>query len=238
MRFFKGVYKKKIKPIPQYRNLNMGLIKQYSMIIPKDEIEKWKLMGWVEDKSFRDFDYCPDTHETVILSRPKTLLDIEIEKLKGKQILDYSTHLGSYGMGGPGFFGVLINNDEELEYIVYAVWASDQYIMMDNRVIGCHINFNSSYHPWISRWTGEDEDNQWDDLTDLLIGSTISGVFLSETQFVIEIMCKGQNHTIIFYKYNEELPPHGNGDARKPAFADGPIGNYIVFCNKNALLHV
>jgi len=163
---------------------------------------------------------------------------IEVENLIGKQILDYSTCLGFYGMGGPGFFGLLIENDGLLEYIVYAIWASDQYIMMDDRVIGCHINYNSSYHPWISHWAGESEENQWDELTDKLIGSFISGVLLSETQFVIKTMSNEQNHTLIIYKYNEDLPPHGSGEARKPAFIDGPIGKYIVFCNQNALLHV
>lgn len=238
MRIFRGFFKKKIIQKHPYHQLNIGIIKEYSMIIPREELLEWTSKGWIEDKFFRDFQYYPKTEETIILNKPNTLLDIEIQNLIGMQILDYSTCLGSYGMGGPGFFGLLIERDGILEYIVYAVWASDQYIMMDDRVIGCHIKYNSSYNPWISRWAGESEENQWDELTDTLKGSTIIEVSLSETQFVIKIMSNDQSHTLIFYKYNDDLPPHGNGEARKPSFDEGPIGKYIVLCNKNALLHV
>ncbi|OWR32319.1 hypothetical protein CDO73_01545 [Saccharibacillus sp. O23] len=238
MKVRKGILRTPIKLNLPYRNLNLGLIKEYSMIVPKAELCKWKQAGWAEDRLFTDFNYYPDPEETLILNRPQTLLELDIQTLKGKQILGYSTHLGTYGMGGPGFFGLLIDRDGEPEYLVYAVWSSDQYTMMDHRVIGCHIRHNATHRPWISRWTGESEENQWDELTDRLIGSTISEVSLSEARFDIEIMNKGQTHKLTFYRYSEELPPQGNGEPRKPAFTEGTIGSYIVFCHRNALLHV
>jgi len=238
MKFFRGVLKKKIKNEHPYYKLDMGLIKEYSMIIPKAELLEWTTKGWLEDKHFRDFNYYPAADQTIILGKPTTILDIKLEKLIGKQIIGSSSYLGSYGMGGPGFFGILIERNGMEEYLTYAVWASGQYIMMDDRVFECHLKYNNSYRPWISKWAGESEENQWDELSHILNGSIITGILLNETELKIEILSNEVNHNITFYTYKDTLPPLGNGEARKPAFTEGTIGKYIVFCNKNAVLHV
>ena len=36
-------------------------------------------------------------------------------------------------------------------------------------------------HPWISQWTGESEENQWEDLSFVLNGSVITRVLLTHT---------------------------------------------------------
>lgn len=216
----------------------MSLIKEYSMIVPEDELAEWTNKGWVEDKSFTDFEYYAEAGETMLLGTPAALLDIEPDSLIGKTILGFTTHLGSYGMGGPGFFGLLMERDGAREYLVYAVWASGQYITIDDRVIECHINYNEAYHPWISQWAGESEENQWDNLSGILKGSVITGVSLTENELRIEITSNAAAHLITFHKYKDTLPPHGNGEPRKPAFAEGVIGESIVFCHENAVLHV
>lgn len=216
----------------------MSLIKEYSMIVPEEELAEWTNKGWVEDKSFTDFHYYAEAGETMLLGTPETLLDIELDSLIGKTILDFSSHLGSYGMGGPGFFGLLMERDGAREYLVYAVWASGQYMTIDNRVIECHINYNEAYHPWISQWPGENDENQWDDLSGILKGSVITGVLLTEDEFRIGITSNAADHSIIFHRYKDTLPPHGNGEPRKPAFEEGVIGTFIVFSQENAVLHV
>ncbi|WP_379163188.1 hypothetical protein [Paenibacillus sp. sgz5001063] len=216
----------------------MSLIKEYLMIVPEEELAEWTNKGWVEDKSFTDFEYYAEAGETVLLGKPATLLDIEPDSLVGKTILDFSSHLGSYGMGGPGFFGLLMERDGAREYLVYTVWASGEYITIDDRVIECHINYNEAYHPWISQWAGESEKNQWDDLSGILKGSVITGVSLTEDELRIEITSNAAAHSITFNKYKDTLPPHGNGEPRKPAFAEGVIGTSIVFCHEYAVLHV
>lgn len=216
----------------------MSLIKEYSMIVPEEELVEWTNKGWVEDKSFTDFEYYAEAGETMLLGTPATLLDIEPDSLVGKTILDFSSHLGSYGMGGPGFFGLLMERDGAREYLVYAVWASGEYITIDDRVIECHINYNEAYHPWISQWAGESEENRWDDLSGILKGSVITGVSLTEDELRIEITSNTAAHSITFHKYKDTLPPHGNGEPRKPAFAEGVIGTSIVFCHEYAVLHV
>ncbi|WP_141692368.1 hypothetical protein [Paenibacillus pectinilyticus] len=214
----------------------MGLIKEYSMIIRRSELKQWVSIGWAEDMFYRDFNYAPVKDEAIILGKPVTLADIEIAKLIGTRITNYCNYLGTYGMGGPGFFGLLIDRDGVKEYLTYAVWASGQYIMMDDRVFECHLTYNLQFQPWISQWS--DEKDQWDDLSEILKESIIVGVDLTDSQLNIEIVSKEVKHIISFYKFNKELPPHGNGEARKHAFEEGNISNYIVFCNADAVLHV
>ncbi|MEO3947892.1 hypothetical protein [Gorillibacterium sp. CAU 1737] len=223
-----------------FRQLNMGLVKQYSMIVPKGGAAEWTATGWKEDHSFKEFRYEPKENEVLLLNRPVTLLDIEMESLVGRRIVNFSTQLGSYGTGGPSFFGLLLDRAEGYEYLVYTIWASEQHLTMDDRVVGCHIRYNADYHPWASRWAGESDENQWDDLSGVINGSTITGVHLSEEQFVIELESNENQHTMTFHRMSDLLSPQGNGQPRKPAFAEdqGPIGKYLMFCRENAVLHV
>ncbi|MDQ8739090.1 hypothetical protein [Paenibacillus sp. LHD-38] len=161
-----------------------------------------------------------------------------MDTLIGLKIINFCDCLGTYGMGGPGFFGLLIERENMKEYLTYAVWASSEYIAIDNRVLECHINYNALHRPWKSQWPGESEENQWDELSEILNGSTIIGVDLTDSQLTIEILSKEAKHILNFYKYNKKLPPHGNGEARIQAFNEGNLGSYIVFCNEDAVLHV
>lgn len=221
-----------------YYELNMGLIKTYSKIIPKADLEKWKNEGWIEDSSFSDFHYAPGKSETVVLGKPQTLSEAGTSDLVGKEILGFMTHLGSYGMGGPGFFGLKMERSGSIDYLTYAVWASGEYIMMDNRVLECHLRYNDTYRPWISSWAGEGDEQQWDELTDVVVGSMITHVSLSHTVFVLHLAKDEQNHRMVFYRNHDALPPLGSGTPRDNAFTEGTIGEYLVFNREHAVLHV
>lgn len=66
-------------------------------------------------------------------------------------------------------------------------------------------------HLWISQWTGESEENQWDD----------------------SFLCFKWKRYRGSFTY-----AHGNGEPRKPAFAERVIGTSIVFSQEYAVLHV
>ncbi|MNI08567.1 hypothetical protein D3C73_616090 [compost metagenome] len=230
--------KRENKELALLHQLDMGLIKQYSMIIPAQELEQWTAKGWHEDQSFTDFHYSAEEGEAMLLSRPRQLKEIEADGLLNSRIVDLSSNLGTYGMGGPGFFGLQLELDGREQYLVYAVWASGQYIMMDGRVIECYLNYNKSHRPWMSRWAGEPEEQQWDELSEVLKRSVITGITLSDAELSLDLASGDGRHQLVFYRYHESLPPMGGGGPRKEAFEQGVIGDYIVFSEVNAVLHV
>lgn len=219
--------------------LKMGLIEKYSMIIPAAEKEAWEAKGWTEESTFRDFHYEAEAGEAMMTARPQTMTEIDTDALLGSRVTGFSTHLGTYGMGGPGFFGLLLEKDGVRQYLVYAVWASGQYILLDGRVIECHLNYNKSHRPWISSWAGEPDEEQWDELTTKVTESLVTAVHLTGEELQLELTQEaGRRCQFVFHRYHPDLPPQGNGGPRKPAFEDGVIGDYIVLSEEDAVLHV
>lgn len=241
MRFINRFFSKK-KGRLAYKSLSMGLIRHYSLIIPSKDLQLWLKQGWVEAPGFYDFHYAPRVGETVIIKRPKTLSETGYSSIVGKIITDFWDSCGSYGMGGPGFFGLVLKDKIATEtkqfdenVLVFAAWGAKQYTLIDRRVVGCHPGYYDDFHPWFSFWSDEDIPN-WDDLTPVLVGSRIGGVELSDDHCTIEIKKDDARHVIEFLKNDPALPPMGNGEARKDAFSSGVIGNYLVFQHEQGVL--
>ncbi|WP_405106512.1 hypothetical protein MHH28_24940 [Paenibacillus sp. FSL K6-1217] len=218
--------------------LKMGLIEKYSMIVPAAQREAWESKGWIEESTFRDFHYEAEEGEAMMTARPQTMKEVDTDSLMGSRVAGFHRHLGTYGMGGPGFFGLLLEKEGRRQYLVYAVWASGQYILLDGRVIECHLNYNRSHRPWVSSWAGEPEEEQWDELTAAVTGSLITAVHLADEALQLELTREGVRRQLVFYRYHEDLPPMGSGQPRKPAFEDGVIGDYLVLSEEHAVLHV
>lgn len=125
-----------------------------------------------------------------------------------------------------------------VEYLTYAVWASGQYITMDGRVLECHLRYNDTHRPWISNWAGEGDEQQWDELTDVVVGSTITHASLSDSVLVLHLAKDEQNHRMIFYRNHDALLPLGNSTLSKDAFTEEAIGEYLVFNREHAVLYV
>ncbi len=241
-KLWKKLKRRFAKPHP-YENLQMGLIKQYSLMIPKEQLGGWLERGWIEVPGFRHFHSAPRPNETFILGKPLTLLERGEKTLLGGRIVGYSTWYGTYGMGGPGFLGFEIEGEqkskeqEENEVLVYAVWYAGAYTLIDNRVVECHPRYYRDYHPWVSQFVDKDVPN-WDDLTPALLGSRIVKIELHDSKFLLEATKGEKVHQIEFLKNDARLPPLGGGGPRKDAFKSGVIGQYLVFQNKNAVLHI
>lgn len=218
--------------------MKKGLIEKYSMIIPIAEREVWESKGWAEENTFRDFNYEAEEGEAMMTMIPQTVKEIGEDYLLGSRVAGFSTHLGTYGMGGPGFFGLLLEKGAIRQYIVYAVWASGQYILLDGRVIECHLSYNQSHRPWLSNWVGESEEEQWDELTNNIMGSLVTAVRLTDDELELELTQESLRSRFVFHKYHPDLPPQGNGEPRKPAFEEGVIGDFIVVSEEYAVLHV
>jgi len=87
---------------------------------------------------------------------------VSSDKVLGKNITEISLNVGTYGMGGPGFFGINL----EGEWLIISIWGASGWITVDDRLIS-----NMSYtwpfgkKPWITPSS--------DNLSELIIGETI-----------------------------------------------------------------
>lgn len=58
-------------------------------------------------------------------------------KLQGRKVLETSHHLGSYGMGGPGFFGMKLagRSGGKDSWLVLTLWGADDWLTLDDAPI-------------------------------------------------------------------------------------------------------
>lgn len=219
---------------------NHAGIAEYSMIIDRSELVYWEEKGWVE-KEFKRlegrekqtaqmFSDYPEDYETVIVSRPVSLKEYDCGQLIGRRIWGYSTNLGDYGMGGPGFFGLLLDNEE---YLTYAVWGAGWYVLVDGRAVECNYELYHKYMPLYSNFGGRDS---WDLLSKIINGSSIIDYQTEDHQLTLTLKKKKDVHTLQFVR-NSPLIPRKAGKFPN-AYKQGVISDYIVFQHKNATLYV
>ncbi|MDM1298327.1 hypothetical protein HXZ94_07405 [Empedobacter falsenii] len=119
----------------EFINLPISEIEQYSMIVPLTDLEVWKQKGWKtyqeiglpegdEDAWMLYGEFNKET-DILIFNKPESISEVNPARLIGRKITTIKDHVGTYGMGGPGYFGILLDDDE---YLVYAVWFADRYV--------------------------------------------------------------------------------------------------------------
>jgi hypothetical protein len=211
--------------------LNMGLVEANFVCIHKSEKAIWLGRGFEEQRDFPIFLGELNDDETVMLGIPRTISDFGASNFEGAKVLKISTSLGTYGMGGPGFFGLLCGTKQGHFWLTFTVWGSGQYVMMDKRVIECHSAYSEQYSPWRNK--GDDE------LNFIFAESVITNINLSAEECKINLtFIDGTNHEMIMYKYNKNLPPMGNGKPRKPAFEEGTLLDYLLVTYEYTVLQV
>ena len=223
-----------------YLNLKIGVIEQYSMIVKKQDLEKWKQLGWLtyteiglpkgdekEDMLYGEFN---KRTETLIFNKPILLIEKIKSEIVGRKILEVTTSLGTYGMGGAGFFGLLLDNSE---FLTYAVWGAGDYVLINDRVVECYSNLYHKTKPWISNYGG---DETWDYLTEILVGSTIKDYSFSNDIFTLVASSEKEMFKIEFVKNDIRLPRKVG--MKRNAFKKGQISDYILFQHQDGTLIV
>jgi hypothetical protein len=104
--------------------------------------------------------------------RPQTLGEAGFERIVGRKVTAWSASLGSYGMGGPGFFGLKLAAKGEYpdEWLVLRVWGAGCWLLLDGQWIEAHPNQYQVQEPLYSNF-GPGED--WDRVTDKVVGTTL-----------------------------------------------------------------
>lgn len=81
-------------------------------------------------------------YEMVALTAGK----VTAEALQGRQVKALSCNLGSYGMGGYGFFGMLLDE----EWLIVPIHAAATWIELDGRLLEGSIGSEGHPKPWIT----------------------------------------------------------------------------------------
>lgn len=98
------------------------------------------------------------------------------EGVIGRRIDELSTHVGTYGMGGPGFFGLRLG----AEWLVIALWGAADWILVEGRLItDSFYDTNRRPKPWIT--------NDEDDLSEQIVGQAIASIEIKRHSLMISL---------------------------------------------------
>lgn len=98
------------------------------------------------------------------------------ELIVGRTVGEVCTCVGTYGMGGPGFFGLRLGH----EWLVIAIWGAASWIQVDGRIVqDVYWQRNGMPRPWMT--------DQGDELTELLVGQPITSFVVAKHSLTVGI---------------------------------------------------
>jgi hypothetical protein len=139
---------------------------------------------------------------------PKTLRELGLERILERQVIEWSPGLGSYGMGGPGFFGLKMAATGQYpeEWLVLRLWAADNWLLLDGQWMAAHPNQYEIQRPLYSNFAGEE---CWDHVTERLVGATITRADIEENSSRIELCKEGKAQVLEIPEDTSRLPIYG-----------------------------
>lgn len=139
---------------------------------------------------------------------PPTLRELDITRILGREVLDWSPVQGTYGMGGPGFFGLELApaGDYPQEWLVLRLWGADNWLLLDGQWLGAHPNQYHIQEPLFSDFGG---DESWDRVAERLVGATISEAQIERDKSVLVLANGAKRHTLEIPDDPSLLPKYG-----------------------------
>jgi hypothetical protein len=147
------------------------------------------------------------------------------KRIIGRKIIETSRFLGSYGMGGPGFFGFKLEKKSRYpeEWIVLTLWAAIEWLLLDGKWLGCSDEYFDK-----SKCFFETSPSYFSEMQDLIQtpfnGFTITDFTVKNKSFKMKI----SNHILELPTDLSKLPPYGNGDRRKWCSGEKMENGFII----------
>jgi len=148
---------------------------------------------------------------------------LSAEQVTEREVDEISTCIGTYGMGGPGYFGLRLGE----EWLVIAVWGAGEWILADGVLV--EDGFFDKYgrpRPWIT--------GSCDDLSPRLAGSKITAVELERQHMRISF----SNGMSLVIEQSAENRPILEGNKRPRAFLADDDLRKAVFLSPTAEIWV
>jgi hypothetical protein len=144
---------------------------------------------------------------------------IKAADVVGRRVDEIIPYLGTYGMGGPGFFGMRLGG----EWLTIAIWGAGEWIKIDDLLV--EDSFYDSYgrpKPWIS----ENSDR----LSPALVGSTIQAIEISQRSLLILF----DNGLSVSIDESPDYRPIFEGTKKPRLFVAGDDLRQVVFLSPTA----
>lgn len=220
----------------KFLNLNLGLVKENFVIVKNEERKIWEDRGFKKIRKYPIFHYQPNSTESIMLGVPLNIEQFGVENFRDGHILDVSTCCGTYGMGGPGFFGLKVQGDYGTRWLTYCIWAAGEHILFDDRILECHPNYSEQYKPIISF---DDYSNSLDALKEQLTNMTIKELILSKDDFEIGLVDSNlETHSIKSYKFSDKFPEQGGTGEKRNSYEIGEMKDYLLITYDETHLRV
>ncbi|MBQ9779837.1 MAG: hypothetical protein IJW00_02715 [Clostridia bacterium] len=208
----------------KFLNLNIGLVKENFVIVKKADKNLWKSRGFKSIRKYPIFRYKLNPSEIIMLGVPLNIEEFESETLKNSHIVDVCTCCGTYGMGGPGFFGLKLQGEFGKRWLTYCIWAAGEHILFDDSILECHPDYAEKYSPLIAF---DDYSNSFAKFKKMLLDMTIKEVTVSKDSIEIALIDNhGKTHLIHSYKYSEKFPEQGGTGKKRNSFETGEMKDY------------
>jgi hypothetical protein len=141
------------------------------------------------------------------------------EKVVGRTVDQIDTHVGTYGTGGPGFFGLRLGE----EWLVISIWGASEWITVDGRLVE---DFFGEKHDRPLPWIGD----HGDELTEKLVGQEITSFKVAKQSLSIGLA----NGMSIEIAEDPDARPLFEGSKEKRAFAENDDLRKGVFLSPTA----
>ncbi len=195
---------------PRKPEFKIGIVRKYAVHALKKDLSKWEQKGFVNAGGRPAIVPMPPG-KVWVWGIPQILADTGIERLMGREVDGFSSSLGSYGMGGHGFFGLRLKPSQDAEfgeYLVLPISSGSRFVRING-----------------SRPTSEKYET--------LIGLLIEDVKLAERRCDLRLKQKGDSHVLTLYldsPSSEDLHHHPED------YEDGQIADYLVFQDRRGML--
>jgi hypothetical protein len=142
----------------------------------------------------------------------QTLRMLGVERIAERQIIEWHDSLGSYGMGGPGFFGLRLAASGAFpeEWLVLTLWGADNWLLFDGRWVAAHPNQYGTQRPLVSNFAGEE---QWDEFSEQVVGASIEGANITDSTSSITLEKDSITHILEIPTDGSRLPLYGGSRA-------------------------
>jgi len=147
------------------------------------------------------------------------------QEIIGRQIDEIITYAGTYGMGGPGFFGLRLGED----WLIIALWGAASWMTCRGRLVeDWHFDSSGRPEPWVNATDGLDLLNR------ALAGQTVETIEIAPR--AMHIVISGGFDLTIAEDPRERPAFAGNGQPR--AFAPEDDLRRAVFLSPTTELWV
>ena len=219
-----------------YLNLNIGLVKENFVIAKKEDKKLWKSRGFKTIRKYPIFRYKPNFSEIIMLGVPQSVEKFDREKFKKSRIVDVCTCSGTYGMGGPGFFGLKLQGEYGTLWLTYCIWSAGEHILFDDKVLECHPCYADKYAPLL---VFDDYSSSLLRLKEILSDMTIKEVALSDEMIEITLVDSlNQSHYMKSYKCSDKVPEQGGTSKKRNSFEDGKMSDYWLVTHDKTYLKI